>query len=636
MYNINMTDKYVPLYRKYRPQILGDLVGQEHIQKALTNAIELGKIAHAYLFCGPRGTGKTSSARILAKSLNCVNGPTVKPCGVCPSCVDITNSTPIDVIEIDAASNRGVEDARNILEKIQYVAVNGKYKIYIIDEVHMLTPQAFNTLLKTLEEPPENVIFILATTEPQKVLETIVSRCQRFDFRRITTDDIIGHLKKIAKLEDIKIEDEALFTIAKNVSGGMRDSLALLDQVSVLDNSRKITSDDINNLLGKLSFDELFELSTKMINSQPQEAVTNLDKIYNKGNEPIQILTNLLGYFKNLLIIKNCAENLVQLTQLNEIQIKSLKTQAENVETHQIVFLIERISYYIKEVKFASNQQLWLEIAMIDLANLTENTSLLRLQERITALESGAPQQVKPSYNIQKPKDVQTPKFEKIPEPAKEPIKEEIKETIVIPEPVEKPEPAKQDPEVKIEPEAEDFAPMPKSQPKQEDHASLMTLWHELLSHISSPAQQAYLRQNANPVEISTDGIIISCKLESFVARMNEDSKKRPIMEAAEQVFSKKGINVLIRLPQPNDSVVEKKNLTSEVQPKKTEIPTPPPELEDYEIEEIEVDQQVASSTPATSSSTVSPSTAAAPASSSAPSDMVSMVVNLFDGKYID
>ena len=196
-----MSGNYVPLYRKYRPQTLDKLVGQEHIKKTLTSAIELGKIAHAFLFTGPRGTGKTSTARILAKSLNCKNGPTIHPCGECESCLDIMNSVPMDVIEIDAASNRKVEDTQSILEKIQYVPVHGKYKIYIIDEVHMLTNHAFNALLKTLEEPPENVIFILATTEVHKVLDTIKSRCQRFDFRRITTDDIVKHLRYISDEE---------------------------------------------------------------------------------------------------------------------------------------------------------------------------------------------------------------------------------------------------------------------------------------------------------------------------------------------------------------------------------------------------------------------------------------------------
>lgn len=387
-----MGEKYIPLYRKYRPKNLQEVVGQEHVKKALANAISLNKISHAYLFTGPRGTGKTSIARILAKSLNCKEGPTLTPCEVCPSCVDVKNSTLIDVVEIDAASNRSIDDARNIMEKIQYVPVNGRYKIYIIDEVHMLTPQAFNALLKTLEEPPENVIFILATTEPQKVLETITSRCQRFDFRRITTDDIINHLKTIAKEEKINIEDEAVFTIAKNSAGGMRDSLALLDQVSVLGSSKAINSDDVNKLLGRISFDVLNNLADKIIQSQPQALIELLETIYNNGNEPSQILTNSLGYFKNLLVVKNCqgAELLANLTQLNNTQMEALKTQSEHIETHQITFLIEKIVYYIKELKTTTNQYLWLEVAMIDLANLAENTSLLQLQERVLRLENGS------------------------------------------------------------------------------------------------------------------------------------------------------------------------------------------------------------------------------------------------------
>ena len=276
------------------------------VWKHLSSAIELDRISHAYLFTGPRGTGKTSTARILAKSLNCQNGPTTKPCGECQSCKDITNSIPIDVIEIDAASNRKVEDTQNILEKVQYVPVNGKFKIYIIDEVHMLTNHAFNALLKTLEEPPENVVFILATTEVHKVLDTIKSRCQRYDFRRITTDDIVKHLRYIANEEKINITDDALFAIAKNSAGGMRDSISLLDQLSILGISKEITVDDVNLILGRISFDVLYKLSNTIINSSSAEAIEILNQIYNSGNEPLQILTNLSEYFKNLLIVKTC------------------------------------------------------------------------------------------------------------------------------------------------------------------------------------------------------------------------------------------------------------------------------------------------------------------------------------------
>ena len=336
-----MNEGYLPLYRKYRPQKLEDIVGQTHIKTALTNAINLNKISHAYLFTGPRGTGKTSTARILAKSLNCINGPTVTPCEKCESCISITNTVPIDVIEIDAASNRSVEDAHNILEKVQYAPVNGKYKIYIIDEVHMLTTQAFNALLKTLEEPPKNVIFILATTESHKVLDTIKSRCQRFDFKRITTNDIIEHLKKISNKENISITDGALATIAKSSAGGMRDSLALLDQVSTIGTSKEITEDDINNLLGRLSFDTLKELAEHITHSDSASAIQVLEKIYNDGNEPIQILTNLMMFFKNLLITKTCDfETSIEITGLTDVQIKSLDEMKNSLETHQILFLI--------------------------------------------------------------------------------------------------------------------------------------------------------------------------------------------------------------------------------------------------------------------------------------------------------
>lgn len=610
----NMSEKYIPLYRKYRPKNLKEMVGQEHVKKALANAINLNKISHAYLFTGPRGTGKTSAARILAKSLNCKEGPTLTPCEVCPSCVDITNSTPIDVIEIDAASNRKVEDAQNILEKIQYVPVNGKYKIYIIDEVHMLTNHAFNALLKTLEEPPENVIFILATTEPQKVLETITSRCQRFDFRRITTDDIVAHLKNIAKIEKIKIEDDALFTIAKNAAGGMRDSLALLDQVSVLDGEKKISTEDVNALLGRLSFDVLNTLSENIIQSKPQAAIENLEKIYNSGNEPTQILLNLLTYFKNLLIVKNCTDValLPDLTQLNEAQIKILKKQSADIDTHQIVFLIEKIAYYIKELKITNNQHLWLEISMIDLANLAQNTSLLQLQERISRLESGAPQVSAPIHYVTQPAPIATAILK---EPAKvekeevvtKPKVEEAKE--VVPEVVK---------EVAQEPAQEEFSPMPKSH-HTDSSANLSDLWKSLLLNIESAPARAFLSSLAKPVEISPESIVITFERENFVKQANEESKKLPIAVAAEKLFGTKGVKILVRMASPNDKQVT----AAPPAEKKNSIAETPPQIEPDEEYSEEIEIKMA---PKKAKKQVE----------AMPSDQVSMVVKLFDGKYID
>ena len=556
-----MNEKYIPLYRKYRPQKLEEVVGQEHIKKALRNAIELDKISHAYLFTGPRGTGKTSTARIFAKSLNCKEGPTINPCGVCENCIDITNSTPMDVIEIDAASNRKVEDAQNILEKVMYAPVNSRYKIYIIDEVHMLSTTAFNALLKTLEEPPKNVIFILATTEVHKVLDTIKSRCQRFDFKRITTDDIVKHLRYIADNEKINITDDALFTIAKNSAGGMRDSIALLDQLSVLDGEEAISTDDINNLLGRLSFDTLNSLADKIVKSDPQGAIEDLEKIYNSGNEPVQILTNLMDYLKNLLIIKNCRKEIVfELTQANEAQVEALTKQIENLETHQIVFLIDKCSEYIKELKLTNNPRLWLEVAIIDLANLTENTSLVELQNRIARLEGGAVQPVKVAAYKTPPAPVMKPEMEhakpdivkqmqKVEEVKTEPVRK-VENSI----PVSQSKPTVEQSEQKEE-TSDDFSPMPQSKPA--NGTDISVLWGQLLTLIQSPPTRALLKQWANPVKITPEETILSLKNEIFLNQVQSGSKKQAIVEALDSLFGQSNSNVVVRLPHPDDAQVK-------------------------------------------------------------------------------
>lgn len=616
-----MNEKYIPLYRKYRPQMLEEVVGQEHIKKALKNAIELDKISHAYLFTGPRGTGKTSTARIFAKSLNCKEGPTISPCGVCANCVDITNSTPMDVIEIDAASNRKVEDAQNILEKVMYAPVNSRYKIYIIDEVHMLSTTAFNALLKTLEEPPKNVIFILATTEVHKVLDTIKSRCQRFDFKRITTDDIVKHLRYISDNEKINITDDALFTIAKNSAGGMRDSIALLDQLSVLDGDEAISTDDINNLLGRLSFDTLNSLADKIVNSKPQEAIEDLEKIYNSGNEPVQILTNLMDYLKNLLIVKNCRKEIAfELTQANDAQISALHKQTDILETHQIVFLIEKCSEYIKELKLTNNPRLWLEVAIIDLANLTENTSLVELQNRIARLEGGAAtlnNNVKPSSYKTSPAPVLKSEIKQAPK--NEPVQELPKTEVGVKnEPVKASEPAA----VK-----DDFAPMPKA--KSSNGEDISSLWSKLLENLSSAPTRALLKQWANPVKISPEETIVTMKNEIFLNQVQSGSKKQAVIDAVNTLFGQSDSNVIIRLPQAGDENVRQSSVVTK--PSAPVKPAKPVEVKKEEVpepEEIEEIKEEAAKTENTSS--------VDKVLSSMHSDNVNMVMDLFDGKVIE
>ncbi len=511
-----MDNKYVPLYRKYRPQTFHDLIGQENIVQALSNAIELNRIAHAYLLCGPRGTGKTSSARILAKSLNCKEGPTLTPCGKCPACLDVMNSIPVDVIEIDAASNRSVEDTQAILEKIQYVPVNGRYKIYVIDEVHMLSNHAFNALLKTLEEPPENVIFILATTEPHKVLDTIISRCQRFDYRRITTDDIVKRLEYIAKEENINIAKDALYAIAKNSQGGMRDALALLDQISVLGVNKQIDVNDINELLGKISYDTLSEITQYIIESDCAKSIPLIDLIYAKGNEPVQIVSNLIQYFRDMMIVKNCndKELVYSLTQINEVNYEKTKQQAQQFSVSEIVQIIDRLSYYTTQIKDTTNKYLWLELCIIDLTNYKNLPSAENLLKRIEILEqklaSGnfapAPMQI-----AQKPA-VQTPQF----------VAKRVEENVQKPAPVETP---------KVQPDVE----KPETKPQnisQGGNSDLHSLWVSILQSIDSPPNRAFYTSLARPVEITDNKVVIAFTKEMFVKQAKEGAKKQALYDA--------------------------------------------------------------------------------------------------------
>lgn len=619
-----MTERYLPLYRKYRPQTFHDLIGQENIVKSLSNAIKLGKISHAYLLCGPRGTGKTSSARILAKSLNCAEGPTLTPCGKCPSCLDIINSTPIDVVEIDAASNRKVEDARNILEKIQFVPVNGRYKIYIIDEVHMLTTEAFNTLLKTLEEPPENVIFILATTEPHKVLETIISRCQRFDFRRITTEDIVNHLEKIAEKENIKISKDALFTIARSSAGGMRDSLALLDQLSVMDAQKEITAEDVNEMLGRLSFDTLFEIGKCIFEADSQTAITLLDKIYSKGNEPYQIVSNMIMYFRNMLIVKNCADRNIamDLTQLSEQNILKLREQVENIEVEQLIYLIERLSYYSKEIRETTNRYLWLELCVIELTSNVKYSTYSQLIERIEALEAG-------SVSTPVSSTVTAAKINK-PEPPK---------TVFEPTPAPSPAPAPAAPEKEPEtahpapvrpqiPETEEIKekkiPEPSSSAPSAD-GDISVMWGGILGNIESMPSRMFFHSLSRPVSLSPDEIVISFAKEIFVKQAKEDSKNMPLKKAAMEYFNVSDINLTIKLADASDPAPVSPKL-SQIIEKKKELTPPPQAVIEKELEEENAEAL---------SAEIAPQKPSEPQPENY-SDQTRMVLDLFNGKIIE
>ena len=520
-----MSENYLPLFRKYRPQKFSDLVGQENLVKALTNAIELKRIANAYLFCGPRGTGKTSSARILAKSLNCVEGPTVEPCQKCASCESITNATGVDVIEIDAATNRGVEGAEDLIEQVHYAPVSGKYKIFIIDEVHMLTAAAFNALLKTFEEPPENVIFILATTEPHKVIETIVSRCQRFDFRRITVDDIVKRLKEISELENINIDEEALFTIAKNVSGGMRDSLALLDQVSILGAKEKITKETIEELLGKVTFDKLINLLDLIVSQDIEAAISLVGQIYEKGSEPRNLCENFLEFLRNVLIVINSKEpkDAIKFTTLNTSDIEVIL--GKNYDSSLCSKILDIAIEYYKEIKTAQNPYLWVELMIIKSAKANSQLTYAPQKTQQKAQEV--------NVQIEKPK-VQEPKVElKVQVQAepiqKEPVREEIQEI--------KEEPEEQ--EQKIE------TPNPINTQSAGDE---ITIWSNIVNSIESVPAKFFYSGMGKLIEISENKIVLGFINQNVIAQAKSDLKHKALIEGEKKAFGGKYIFEFVQL----------------------------------------------------------------------------------------
>jgi len=357
---------YEPLHHKYRPQTFADLVGQEAISTTLTNAIRTAKIAPAYLFTGPRGTGKTSSARILAKSLNCLkeNKPTAQPCGICDVCKGIAKGSALDVIEIDAASNTGVDNIREIIERSQFAPVQCRYKVYAIDECHMLSSAAFNALLKTLEEPPDRVVFVLATTDPQRVLPTIISRCQRFDFRRIALEAMVAHLRKIATQESINITPEALQLVAQVAQGGLRDAESLLDQLSLL--SSQVTVERVWDLVGSVAEPDLMELLEAIAQINPEGLLDCARRIMERGREPLTLLQNLAGFYRDLLIAKT-APSRSDLVAVTPLTWKALCEQANKWEVSNILAGQQHLAKSELQIKTTTQPRLWLEVTLLGL-----------------------------------------------------------------------------------------------------------------------------------------------------------------------------------------------------------------------------------------------------------------------------
>src|SRR5438552_2338173 len=377
---------YQVFARKYRPQTFDDLVGQAHVTRTLKNAVGQNRLAHAYLFVGPRGIGKTTTAHILAKALNCVNGPTVTPCGVCDSCREIAAGNSLDVLEIDGASNNGVEQVRELRDNVRYAPSKGHFKIYIIDEVPMLSPAAFNALLKTLEEPPPHVKFIFATTEPQKILPTILSRCQRFDLHRIPANLIAKHLQFIASQEKITLEPAAAHAIARGADGGLRDAESMLDQL-VAFCGENITEPDVLNVFGFTSEQTVAKFTDKILRGETPAALELLHAEAENGKDMMKLMSDLISYLRDLLVGKVKPEALAE--DLNPELQKSLETQAAMIETDRLLELIDQFAAAEGRMKWAPNKRLHFEVAVIKAIQTLSQVTLNEVIENLAALRDG-------------------------------------------------------------------------------------------------------------------------------------------------------------------------------------------------------------------------------------------------------
>lgn len=369
---------YQALYRVYRPQSFQDVVGQRHIIKTLQNALVLEKFSHAYLFSGPRGTGKTTAAKILAKAVNCEHAPVSEPCNECATCRGITDGSISDVIEIDAASNNGVDEIRDIRDKVKYAPSAVRYKVYIIDEVHMLSIGAFNALLKTLEEPPPHVIFILATTEPHKIPLTIISRCQRFDFKRISPDDIVYRMKEVLISEDVNVADEALYEVAKASEGGMRDALSLLDQ-AISYSENEVTLDDVLSITGAVSHTFMLQIVRSIAEKNLVSALHAIEQLIQNGKDPVRFLEDLIFYYRDVLLYQSSSEmeHLMEKAVVSE----EFKELASQLPAEGIYSIINQLNQTQQEMKWTNHPRVLLEVALVKLAQSSSKKKTVASEE---------------------------------------------------------------------------------------------------------------------------------------------------------------------------------------------------------------------------------------------------------------
>ncbi|HUL58718.1 MAG TPA: DNA polymerase III subunit gamma/tau, partial [Anaeromyxobacteraceae bacterium] len=378
---------YLVLARKYRPQTFGDMAGQEHVVRTLSNALRSGQLAHAFLFTGPRGVGKTTAARLVAKALNCVNGPTAEPCGVCTPCVEIAEGRAVDVIEIDAASNNGVDNVRDIVEAVKYRPARDRYKVFVVDEVHMLSAGAFNALLKTLEEPPEHVKFVLATTDVHRVPETILSRCQRFDFRRLTMQQLVDQLAKVSAAEGMVVSPNALALVARAAEGGMRDALSMLDQVRAA--CGDTASDEaVAEALGAVDAAAVSRIGAALVRRDGAAVLAEIAALDARGLETKRVAEEIVRHLRNAVVAKLAPATPLDLP---DAELAEVRAQAAAADAAQLTRLFDVAQTAVVDVKESEQPRYALEVALLRGVFLAPGADVAELIGRIEALAAGAP-----------------------------------------------------------------------------------------------------------------------------------------------------------------------------------------------------------------------------------------------------
>ncbi|MCF8027989.1 MAG: DNA polymerase III subunit gamma/tau [Desulfobacteraceae bacterium] len=522
---------YLVFARKYRPQQFDDVIGQAHITRSLANAVTTGRLAHAILFSGPRGTGKTTVARILAKCVNCHNGPTDKPCNQCPSCREITTSSAADVFEIDGASNNKVENVRELRETAKYKPSSSPYKIFIIDEVHMLSDAAFNALLKTLEEPPAHVLFFFATTEPNKIPVTILSRCQRYDFRRVAIDDITGHMAEICRQEQMQISQNALAVIAREADGSIRDGLSLLDQI-VTCSSEKVSDEQVVEMLGVIDRQVLFDAADALFSGNAAALVGICDALYRQGRHLLRFYSELIVHFRNLLLIKmGGAEK--SLTDVPEHEKKQMAKQVEHVSEPYLSQIVNTLFSDEWRIRQSVSPRHALEMTFFKLLQIRPAMSMDTLIEKLDQLrqEMGGPLPVNA-----------------VPEAASEPRNPEPAALPENQDPGPGPVP---EPETAPEPEPEPDGPETASTPEDpaDGYETNEALWAALKNHIAAqkPSLAACMGESQLR-EINGRHLVIDIKSSGSNIELLDRKKNITRMEQLCSEFLEKNVRVELNI----------------------------------------------------------------------------------------